>query len=156
MTTAKKSSKSIAQARPNGVIAENVTHIAHMVLADCENALETKGYEAQSFDIPACACGLSTMERHIWIVATCRGEFVERSRAKRISREQGIFSRFGWKNNQGFKRWPPIPDLCRPVLYRSRKGIPGFVDSHKAFGNAILPQVAYEIIKGIAEMKSGK
>lgn len=139
----------ISEARPTWVIAENVINIAHMVLADCENDLEAEGYEAQSFDIPACACGLSTMERHIWIIAACRSKYMEGGGKKRISREQKIFSCFGRQDNSGFKRFPPIPDLCRPILHRSRKGLSYWVDRHKALGNAIVPQVAGEIMRGI-------
>ena len=144
----------ISEAKPTWLIAENVINIAHMVLADCENDLEDAGYEAQSFDIPACACGLSTMERHIWIVATRRGELLEGRSKKCLQGKQGIQSRFRWADYQSIKRFPPIPDLPRPILYRSRKGIPSWVDRHKALGNAIVPQVAFPILQAIAEIEA--
>ena len=143
----------ISEIRPAWVIAENVTHIAYMVLADCENDLEAEGYEVQSFDIPACSCGLPTMERHIWIVAASRSEHMEGRGQKRLSREQEMFSRFGRANDKNAERFPGIPDLCPPELYRSRKGIPHWMDRHKMLGNAIVPQVAYQIIKTIAEIE---
>jgi DNA (cytosine-5)-methyltransferase 1 len=146
----------ISEARPSWIIAENVVGIAYLVLADCENDLEAEGYETQSFDIPACACGLSTMERHIWIVAARRGEFVEGGGKKCLSGIGKLRPLFGRENHHGVKRWPPIPDLCKPRLYRSRKGISHWVDRHKALGNAIVPQVAYEIIKGISEIEHEK
>jgi DNA (cytosine-5)-methyltransferase 1 len=146
----------ISRARPTWVIAENVTGIAYMVLADCENDLEAEGYKAQSFDIPACACGLSTMERHIWIIATHRGKFVEGNVKKRIQGIRKIQPCIGRKDHNETKGFPRIPDLPESRLLGSRKGIPHWVDRHKALGNAIPPQVAYEIIKGIAMIEKGK
>ena len=143
----------ISEARPNWVIGENVIGIAHMVLADCENDLEAENYEAVSLDIPACAVGLSTMERHIWIIAARRGKHMEGRSPQCLSGLKKTQPCFWGKNNQGIERFPGIPDLPRPVLYRSRKGIPYWVERHKAIGNAIPPQVAYEIMKIIASIE---
>jgi DNA (cytosine-5)-methyltransferase 1 len=144
----------ISETRPDWIIGENVIGIAHMVLAECENDLATLGYETQSFDIPACACGLSTMERHIWIVAASLRKHMEGRAEKCLSGEKKNRLSIGRPDNPGFERFFGKPDLCEPILYRSRKGIPNFMDRHRALGNAIIPQVAYEIIKRIADIKN--
>jgi len=143
----------ISQIRPTWVLAENVINIGNMVLADCENDLEAEGYEAQSLDIPACACGLSTMERHIWIIASLRSEFLEGYGKECLSRVRKIHSCKRRTNHNETQGFPPIPDLSLPKLCRSRKGIPNWVERHRAIGNAIPPQVAYEIIKEIARIE---
>ena len=139
----------ISEARPTWVIAENVINIAHMVLADCENDLEAEGYKAQSFDIPACACGLSTMERHIWIVAAGRGQHMEGSGEKCLSEFKKVQPCIRREDNKSSSGIFPMPNLCRPILHRSRKGLSHWVDRHKALGNAIVPQIAAEIMRGI-------
>ena len=67
---------------------------------------------------------------------------------KAPSRDVG---RMGWKSesienigNDDFERWLPEPDVGRVA-----HGIPSRVDRLRGLGNAIVPQVAYEIMKGI-------
>lgn len=43
------------------------------------------------------------------------------------------------------------PNLSTPILCRSYDGIPGGVDSVRAYGNAIVPQVAFQIFKAIEQ-----
>lgn len=45
------------------------------------------------------------------------------------------------------------PDLSTPVLCRSYDGIPSGMDRVAAYGNAIVPQVAYEIFKCISVLE---
>lgn len=45
------------------------------------------------------------------------------------------------------------PDLSTPVLCRSYDGIPSGMDRVAAYGNAIVPQVAYEIFKAIKSIQ---
>jgi DNA (cytosine-5)-methyltransferase 1 len=57
----------------------------------------------------------------------------------------------GFTDNQqpfpsNYSRWQPEPDVGRVA-----HGIPARVDRLKGLGNAIVPQVAYEILKGIAD-----
>ena len=48
--------------------------------------------------------------------------------------------------NHVFERWLPEPDVGRVA-----HGIPSRVDRLRGLGNAIVPQVAYEIIKAMIE-----
>lgn len=46
------------------------------------------------------------------------------------------------------------PSLSTPVLCRSYDGVPNGVDRVTAYGNAIVPQVAYQIFKTIEQLKN--
>ena len=56
----------------------------------------------------------------------------------------------GWREEStNGCRWLPEPNVGRVA-----HGIPRRVDRLKGLGNAIVPQVAFEILKGIAEIES--
>jgi DNA (cytosine-5)-methyltransferase 1 len=65
------------------VVLENVYNFIGKQFASEHNQLclqlEHMEYEVQTFDIDAASCGLPTMERHIWIIATS-----DRFRQKRV------------------------------------------------------------------------
>jgi DNA (cytosine-5)-methyltransferase 1 len=121
--------------------------------------LEHMEYEVQTFDIDAASCGLPTMERHIWIIATS-----DRFRQKRIIEEEishiQTQSREFQRINQGeTNRWLlPEARVCE-----LGKGFPYQLDnitiskwhgeSIQALGNAIPPEVAYQIFKTIEQMQ---
>jgi len=53
---------------------------------------------------------------------------------------------FGWSDCKSGRLWENEPNVGRVA-----NGIPNRVDRLKALGNAIVPQVAYEIFKAIEE-----
>ena len=54
---------------------------------------------------------------------------------------------FANENLQGYRKWLPEPDVGRVA-----HGIPNRAHRLKGLGNAIVPQVAYQITKGIREL----
>jgi DNA-cytosine methyltransferase len=141
----------LSEILPTWAVLENVSNFIGKKFAQEHNLLctylEDIGYEVQTYDIDAASCGLSTMERHIWIVAsnTCVG--IQRSiekglqnksiKRKPLPDDHGIEGkRNGWLL--------PSPKLCRVGERISRR-----VDRLRGLGNAIVPQIAYEIFKCI-------
>lgn len=131
----------IKECRPCWVIGENVAGIVNLALEQVCADLESEGYEVWPIIVPACAVNAPHRRDRVWIIAHDRSERVERGREKEIQRK----SRFsGGKDERRFKVEIDRPNLYPSKLCRSRNGISQRLD---ACGNAIVPQVAYEIIK---------
>lgn len=139
----------IRKCRPSWVLAENVTNIANMVLDRCLDDLEESGYRAKALDIPACAVGLPSMERHIWIIASRVDDGPQGSAEESIPVEQ-LPKLFRWEICAGAPWLDGRPDLSEPKLLRSRKGFPNFVERIHGLGNAIPPPVAAVIMDAMA------
>lgn len=166
----------ISQARPTWIIGENVAGIIGMELDRCISDLEGQSYAVQPLVIPACAVDAKHRRDRVWIVGHAEGERpgevrrlrcdkstqwvsgaseavadaasvrqLERAKwERRGTQEQGRMQQF-----ESVCRWFPEPDVGRVA-----NGIPNRVDRLKGLGNAIVPQVAYQIIKRIAAIEN--
>jgi DNA (cytosine-5)-methyltransferase 1 len=140
----------IAAARPDWVLAENVAGHIGMGLDAVLIDLDSIGYSAAATVIPACAVGAIHRRDRVWIVANNRGIGISGNIETEVSRSKGI----SWRENGGvaspIRELPAIPasGLCR-----ASDGIPARVDRLRGLGNAIVPQVAAEIIRCIKEIE---
>jgi len=128
--------------KPTWVLGENVTGIITMALDTVLSDLEGIGYTTQAFIIPACSVNAPHRRNRVWVIAHTKsndGDYplLQDSRDTASSNKLG-----GCAWNE------PQPKLCRVD-----DGIPSELDRLKCLGNAIVPQVAYEIIKVIAEIE---
>ena len=122
----------IERERPTWVVGENVFGIIKMALDQVLADLEAIGYATRAFVIPACAVDAPHRRNRVWIVANASG------RGRQEDRQCSAKTR-----SNGFKRdigWP-----SEPALGRVAHGIPNRTHRIKGLGNAIVPQVAYEI-----------
>jgi len=131
----------IKELRPTWVIGENVAGIVEMALEEVCAGLEAEGYEVQPLVIPACAVNAPHRRDRVWILANTHRKGVEGQRkiSKRIETENKPSEISGWETKSPFC---PVDD-----------GVPGRVAMLKALGNAIVPQVAYEIMRGIKKIE---
>ncbi len=134
----------IQEVRPTWVLGENVIGIENMELDQVLFDLESKGYETQSFNIPACAVDANHRRERIWIVANSNSEGFTDIQRKRVPAKTSRRRTVGAPS-----RWDAEPDVGRVA-----HGIPARVDRLKGLGNAIVPQVAYEIFKAIVEVRN--
>ena len=165
----------IREARPRWIVGENVAQIANMVLDQVHSDMEGEGYEVESLIIPACGVDAPHRRNRVWIVAHSGrkgqswdqrvGETGTKGISGRHPSECGSFSRGsdvadsktvhaqGLQEGQGEResgrgcRWLPEPGLGRVA-----NGIPNRTHRLKGLGNAIVPQVAYEILKHIRQI----
>jgi len=133
----------IEEIRPHWVLGENVAGIVRMELDTCISDLERIGYTTQAFIIPACAVNAPHRRDRVWIVAHSSLDRLEGQKSICEIRQASSTFRYSGKD------WWAI----EPELGRVAHGIPNRVDRLKCLGNAIVPQVAYQILKVIAEIE---
>ena len=150
--------RAIREIRPTFVVGENVSGLLNwnggMVFDEVQTELEAEGYEVQSFVLPACAVNAPHRRDRVWIIAnTLRSRFQITQFETRQSGENDAFTD-GLASPNTWSDWPTQPPICG-----GDDGLPSELDgitfpkwrdeSVKAFGNAIVPQVAYQIFKAI-------
>lgn len=126
----------ISEARPSWIIGENVAGFINMGLKQCLLDLEGISYNCQAFVIPAGAINAQHKRERVWLVANSESSTMQLLDSG-ICDSQSQALRF----------------LCRwgdeSKLDRKCNGLSNRLDRNKAIGNAIVPQVAYEIIMAI-------
>ena len=133
----------VDETRPAWVLAENVPDLDGMALDEVLSDLESIGYEtAPPLEIPAAAIGASHARRRLWLVANAKGE-------------QSLKLREGGEV-AGTARQRPATGArlgngawwdAAPRILGSDDGLSGWVDRNEALGNAIVPQLAAELIR---------
>lgn len=154
--------RAIGEVAPGWVVAENVYgllnidrgHTVEVVCSDLENI----GYEKPIvFDCQSDTLGLSTMERHIWIITQAIDKRCQRSLQKQDQDQYHPEREFQGSDTGTGKRW----DISQSEFWRVDKRVSQRLDKEdKArliqLGNAIPPQVAYQIFKTIEKCRNQK
>jgi len=137
----------IREIKPSYVVGENVAGLVSMedgkTLEGIFTDLEGEEYQVESFIIPACGVGAEHRRERIWIIA-----YSDSFRRKRAENTRKRFSRF---EILGFHK----RDRINAEDFREFNGLSGKLDKDrlKALGNAIVPQVAYELFRAIEQLK---
>ena len=167
----------IREARPTWVVGENVSGIINMALDEVITDLESEGYEVEPLIIPAVSKNAPHRRDRVWIIAYSKSVTPEKQATyKRDEHQQernkvwntvrpdygnasdsdniGIRFDQGGQGQVAVTRssWDSDWLQVATELCRVDDGVPGPVDRNKrlkALGNAIVPQVAYEIFKAI-------
>lgn len=151
----------IREIQPGYIVAENVYGIINqergMVFETVCSQMEDEGYEVQPIIIPACAIGAQIRRDRIWFIG-------------RLSFASGI----GQKSNkiiserQQYNERGPAQHFIDPLYSLSKSeckrgestfiggsnGLPNELDELEGYGNAIVPQVAFEIFKIIENART--
>lgn len=166
----------IKEVKPRWVVGENVCGLVNwnegLVFNEVYDDLEREGYEVQSFLIPAAGVNAPHQRYRIWFVAYSKSigykryrEFVkiEKFKIKKqtICFNERIGNNFSRANGRKGYNFKNISDEF-PIL-SGYDGFPYKLDSItfskwrnesiKAYGNAIVPQVAFNIFKTIQEFE---
>jgi DNA (cytosine-5)-methyltransferase 1 len=142
----------ISEIKPAWVVAENVYGIltieGGLVFEQACSDLEAEGYEVQPFVVPACAVNAPHRRDRVWIIAHTGGFRLQGRKQKLCPAQKQGYDAENMPASKLRERWKgnnlPAPRICR-----SYDGISDRVDRIKALGNAIVPQIAYELFKAI-------
>lgn len=151
----------ITNARPAWVLCENVTGLIKLGLDQVESDLEDQGYTVKTLAIPACAVGANHKRERVWILANTTGYGCNESPTVSSDGQTNEWCKEGKKensNNEGCIGLWTVLDRgssatrgwgIKPPAFRVDDGLPYRMDRNRGLGNAIVPQVAYEIMKAI-------
>ena len=168
--------RAIREIKPRWVVGENVRGLVNwnggMVFDEVQADLEFEGYEVQPFLLPAASVGAPHQRERIWFVAylyeISRKQLGERGGQ---NRKQGV-AKVGCKNREFVQlvvdrttsttRWKKGTSVdTEPPMFSTAYGIPEGLDgitvrdwaekSNEAYGNAVVPQVVYQIFKAIQD-----
>ena len=140
--------------KPRWVLCENVVGHVTLGLDQVLSDLESIGYAARATVIPACAVDARHRRERVWIVAN----------AESIGRNHGYDGKlFGQGTEEvhapasasGTVDWMEAGRWeDEPAMDRVAHGIPNRMDRIRGLGNAIVPQVAAEILRCIMRVDS--
>jgi len=149
--------RAIREIQPEWVVGENVLGIVNwnggMVFEEVQTQLEIEGYEVQAYILPACSQNAPHKRERTWFVAHSDSARIYKQHIPTKPKEKIAHSRLFFEKRD-FSSFPTEP----PILRRD-DGISERLDSKtfskwrnqsiRAYGNAIVPQVAYQIFKSI-------
>jgi len=153
--------RAIREAAPSFVVGENVRGLTNwnggLVFDEVQTDLELAGYEVATFLIPAAGVNAPHGRDRIWFVAYSNGTPTQCRNSKTAQRRENKRRRIkSFSFDMEWEKFPTQPPVCG-----GNDGIPSELDgitfpkwrneSIKAYGNAIVPQVAYQIFKSIQQ-----
>lgn len=138
--------------KPRWFVGENVPGIITWnngkYLSNIVVDLKNEGYQVWPINIPALSVGAEHKRERIWIVAYNSSQRIQGVRPNFQQKSQPLGNPLlPLRNSYG--QWEVEPDFCR-----TDDGIPRRVDRLMSLGNAIVPQVAFQIFKAIQEFEN--
>lgn len=152
--------RTIQEVQPRWVVGENVLGLTNwnggLVFNEVQTDLEAKGYEVQAYVLPACAKNAPHRRDRVWFVAySNQVRFSTKMANRKLGRKLG-FTKCDKQNV-----WDTF--AIESAICGENDGLPTELDSISlskyrkeslmAYGNAIVPQVAYEIFKAIEKFE---
>jgi len=151
----------IREVRPRYVVGENVYGLLNwnggLVFDEVHADLAAEGYETQAVVIPAAAVNAPHGRDRVWFVAYSNSTPTQRRNSKTAKRWENKRRRIkSFSFDMEWEKFPTQSPICG-----GNDGLPSELDgitfskwrneSIKSYGNAIVPQVAYQIFKSIQQ-----
>jgi DNA (cytosine-5)-methyltransferase 1 len=150
----------VKSARPTWVLCENVPGVIKMALPTIVADLEAAGYESVVLLVPAIGVGAPHRRRRAWIVGKSLHTDADGVRPYRAEMHQeGQGGGPELQNEQERLPRPMVPEQIwasiDPGVLGVDDGVPDRLDRAnrlRGLGNAVVPYVAYEILRSIREV----
>jgi len=151
--------RAIREIQSTWIVGENVPGLLNwkrgMVLAEIKADLEAAGFEVfPPVILPACSKNAFHKRDRLWIVAYNKGFVMEKQ--EMVFQTRNVFKlrkpskRFP-NNIWRFNRETYIAEMAGEL-----HGVSDWMDRSKALGNAIVPQIAFEIFKAIEMLNNNQ
>lgn len=153
----------IREIAPTYVVGENVRGLVNwsdgLVFEEVQADMESEGYEVVPFVLPAAGVGAPHQRDRVWFVANTNNSRLQGRKNDRVidASEPGRNEQLARRICSVWEKFPTQPPVCG-----GNDGLPRELDgitfskwrnqSIKAYGNAIVPQVAYQIFQTIKQM----
>jgi len=156
--------RAIREIKPSWVVGENVRGLVNwgggLVFDEVQTDMEAEGYEVLPFLLPACAVNAPHRRDQIWFVANTDTTRIHKQYLATESNQKTKHSGASFEA-RNFSRFPTQSPVCggNDGISKELDGITFSKwrnESIKAYGNAIVPQVAYEIFKTIKQIEHEK
>lgn len=144
----------IKEVRPRWVVNENVPgSISNGVLDEKISDLEAVGYTWwPPFVIPASSVGANHARERVWLVAYTNLQGLPLRFQPGFPKTTGAYEPCPWGEYSRIHTADSrLQFLTKATILRGYDGVPNRVDRIKVLGNAIVPQVAYQIFKAIEQ-----
>ena len=144
----------ITEARPRFVVAENVAGIINLELDNVLSSLEAASYSVGAVVVPACAVDARHRRDRVWIIGSDTLANPGSGRRPRPGQPVNASNQEAHRERQADEsldgsvgqEWEAEPDVGR-VAY----GIPERSHRLRGLGNAIVPQVAEQVLMALIE-----
>ena len=146
----------IKELEPAFVVGENVYGIIDMALHEVLDGLEDLGYQTETYHLPAYTVGAFHNRDRIWIVGFKSNAHDTNTNSFRLYKKKIDFKRKAELRHEqislpGSLVSEGVRKGTDSRVFRDIDGIPNRVDRIRAVGNAIVPQVAYELLRAIKQ-----
>lgn len=144
----------IEACRPPWVLGENTPGLITMGIDDILFDLEALGYATWQAVIPACAVEAPHIRERVFVLAhTMRpGLALPEQPGQPSQKKQGFQAwaatgerRRSWRDALWVRGWDGKTRAFKPGVRCMAHGVPGRVGKIRGLGNAVVPQVAYEL-----------
>lgn len=165
--------RAIREVQPTYIVGENVRGLVNwnggMVFDEVQSELETEGYEVTSFILPASAINAPHHRERIYFIAHTNKELLHASIPQNGNAKIGNFNKEEW--SESWSKFKLVAGFghsdigftfgksIEPTIVSRYDGIPFGLDniaisdwidnSLQAYGNAVVPQIVYQIFKAL-------
>lgn len=155
--------RTIREVQPRWVIGENVLGLVNwsngLVFHEVQSDLEAEGYEVWPYVLPACGINAPHTRERVWFVAHSRKELLNAIKSTNYKIKDARIGQEKWGKDWDEFKLGATPGHTgigfyngvdfEPTVIRKDDGFPYELDELEAFGNAIVPQVAYQLYRVI-------